>query len=1394
MSLSWWPHWWKQSPSGGNQHPPKTAPTYRIRGVPNDWDKDGLETFLAERVSLSRPSVRSLAIEFHGRSQTATVLFDATSRLPPKIALPDSGGASHSLALDLGFLSITSLFTPSQQDHRVDIIAISGLSGHAFGSFKERNGEYMWLRDSLPHGMVDENGKHIARVMIYGYESSLPNSDSFQNLEDLGTALHFTLRMLAADGKFKPIVFIAHSLGGLVVKQFLISLSNSSDELDKRLRRAVYGIAFFGVPHDGMDIRSLIPMAGDGPNRFLLESIGSHSSQVLSTLQRDFTQALGGQGETEIISFYETRMSPTAVKFADQDPEYDKVLGRIASLATRAIHMRRGPIQPSLSQPERDCLKSLAFERMQSRGNDIDRAVKGTCEWLLKHETCISWATTHQGLLWIKGKPGAGKSTLLKHALSKQRDMPSAADNGLVLSFFFHGRGDTLQRTPLGLFRSLLHQMLKQIPGALSDLVDSYQDKCREIGAPPEAWQWHPEELWHFLEASVPRVLGTRPIWLFVDALDECGEADAVDLAMKFKSLLDNMPSSATQGIHICFSCRHYPIPPDLEGVLEVCVEDENRDDVSAYVRQKLSATFVREASAIADLVTSRAAGVFMWARLVLERVLRLERQRASWGKIKDEICSIPPDMDSLYLEHIQRMEDKAASLRLVHWLCFAVKPLSLVEVYWALAIDADCPHKYLKECGSTEDYGSDEDMERRVIALSCGLAESVTSTSQTPIVQFIHQSVKDFFVDKGLLVLDSSSVTVDEAIGRAHFSLSRTCIRYCLMEEIARFKSVNGREWEAQFPFITYAATAWTTHAHQSDRLGISQEDLLQLFRWPSNDLLQLWARVLDLVVTNGLDRQPRKTSLVQVAARYGIPEVLSAVLQDTSQISKAINLQDEDYQGPPSRAAESSHGSIAKMLLDTGLVNIKPSDYYGQTPLAFAADGGHKAIFKLLVDTGQVGIDASDSHWLGDEFSPFVKSHEGETIIQASKVDDPQGEDLPLSWASENGREAVVQQHTSQISKIVNLQDEDYRGPLSWAAESGHESIVKILLDTGVAEIDARDCYGQTPLAFAAEAGHEAIVKLLLDTGQVDINALDSHHHSPLSWASENGHEAVVQLLLDTGQADVNLKDKFGQTPLSFAAENGHEAVVRRLLATEQVVVDAKDNQGQTPLCYAAYRGHAAVVKLLLDTGQAEAGVKDKEEESPLSLAAASGHEAVVHLLLDRGVEIESRDGASRTPLSWAAASGHDAMVKLLHSKGAQLDSKDKMRRTPLSWAAANGREAVVALLLEEDVEVNSKSLFDQTPLSLAAANGHQGVVALLLGKGAAVNAKERDGRTPLLRAARRGHEAVVRLLLAKNADVDAKDEDGETALSVATRYGHQGVVELLKAHVVASPEPPH
>ncbi len=191
---------------------------------------------------------------------------------------------------------------------------------------------------------------------------------------------------------------------------------------------------------------------------------------------------------------------------------------------------------------------------MQDRSYDIDRAVTGTCEWLHRHEIYRNWAASDRGLLWIKGKPGSGKSILVKYAL----DNHGARDNVIVLSFFFHGRGSKLQRTPLGLFQSLLHQVLGQAPVALQDLVDRFKTKRKQYGEPGKDWHWHEEELRPFLESFLLKVLQTRSVWLFIDALDECGKENAVRLVEIFKSSLKNLPSQSIGlgQLRICF-CGH---------------------------------------------------------------------------------------------------------------------------------------------------------------------------------------------------------------------------------------------------------------------------------------------------------------------------------------------------------------------------------------------------------------------------------------------------------------------------------------------------------------------------------------------------------------------------------------------------------------------------------------------------------------------------------------------------------------------------------------------------------------------------------------------------------------------------------------------------------------------
>lgn len=225
----------------------KDDSTFLVRGVPLDWDADRLQS-LADRESLTRFVVKSLAHEIDGRSKTATVTGTfQNSPLPPqkfgsdqtrRILLPRLAGKQPTpnqyLTLDTRFLGINTLYSPPPEDHKVEsvdqsdeaaradypsVIALSGLGGHAFGSFKERGGDYMWLRDSLPYDITqEETGNPMARVMIYGYESKLAQSKSIQNLEDLATSFHNSLLALAS-APIRPIILIAHSLGGLIVKQ-----------------------------------------------------------------------------------------------------------------------------------------------------------------------------------------------------------------------------------------------------------------------------------------------------------------------------------------------------------------------------------------------------------------------------------------------------------------------------------------------------------------------------------------------------------------------------------------------------------------------------------------------------------------------------------------------------------------------------------------------------------------------------------------------------------------------------------------------------------------------------------------------------------------------------------------------------------------------------------------------------------------------------------------------------------------------------------------------------------------------------------------------------------------------------------------------------------------------
>lgn len=106
---------------------------------------------------------------------------------------------------------------PREKDNAVDIITIHGLNGHREKTWTDKTTNVNWLCDEtcLPKDIPN------ARVLSFGYNSASYFSRYDSDVRDFASELLAAVRASRKSyaEKHRPIVFICHSLGGLVFKQ-----------------------------------------------------------------------------------------------------------------------------------------------------------------------------------------------------------------------------------------------------------------------------------------------------------------------------------------------------------------------------------------------------------------------------------------------------------------------------------------------------------------------------------------------------------------------------------------------------------------------------------------------------------------------------------------------------------------------------------------------------------------------------------------------------------------------------------------------------------------------------------------------------------------------------------------------------------------------------------------------------------------------------------------------------------------------------------------------------------------------------------------------------------------------------------------------------------------------
>lgn len=504
--------------------------------------------------------------------------------------------------------------------------------------------------------------------------------------------------------------------------------------------------------------------------------------------------------------------------------------------------------------------------------------------------------------------------------------------------------------------------------------------------------------------------------------------------------------------------------------------------------------------------ILSRADGIFLWVDLVTSTILESDDNGETLEEKLEALYDTPRELDGLFTQIFLKLgeNERMDTYHMLSWMLFATRRMSSLELCFAMQFSRGGSfvtfdswrrsHQFIDRGSQTE---------RFIRSRSRGLLtiEKSSNSHEPDRVQFIHQTVPGFLLQKGLAMLRRKDPA--HLPGLCNYYIALTCIRYLsqeatvscasmiLLRSFNRLSNKTSRKWS----YTPVAFLEWINPTEVIDKT-VKERARLELLDSYSSTTYRHYSASEVNSYAHGILKAIKLVFSELPLLEYAIQALATRLTSaEESQISQVAILDTLLHKGPQCLRLWYSFQDVLYLPSGHRLHHIEWSDFL-QASVSLGLDS---CIRELSVQLSLRNISLPPS------------------------CDPTQS----LSVAALYSSSGIVSELIA-CGANPNARNKGQDTPLDVACRTGDVKMVTTLLNMG-AKVNSRNFFGFTPLHYAAQVGAISVMSALLSAGAAVDPRLDRTGDTPMLLAVVSDQVDVVKLLMANG-ADSHLKNGTG------------------------------------------------------------------------------------------------------------------------------------------------------------------------------------------------------------------------------------------------------------------------